>query len=313
MRYGARVDDALFEDLFRRRAEGEKVRVPKALEVQFEVDDTPSASRIRGWIERHARRREEDIERDLLSQMKRLADAEGKLAGRPTRTALNEREVAERRIERLRNQRDRLRSGALSDLDSRIYAFDWAPVLIRREGERWIVPMRYHLRPSGMPENFDRKYPGCYNARRDSLTGFWRRQFGRNHAVLILASFFENVKLHDYERRGLDPGEAERNRVVQFFPRGHEVMEVPCIWDHWVSRSGLPSSSGAPGSVLESFALITDEPPPEVAATGHGRCPIFLRERNLDGWLDPAGRSDERLFSLLDDRERPYYEHSLTG
>jgi putative SOS response-associated peptidase YedK len=59
--------------------------------------------------------------------------------------------------------------------------------------------------------------------------------------------------------------------------------------------------------------LITDDPPPEVAATGHDRCPIFLKERHIDAWLNPRGKSDQELFSLLDDRERPYYAHRIAA
>jgi putative SOS response-associated peptidase YedK len=155
-----------------------------------------------------------------------------------------------------------------------------------------------------MKEDFDRKYPGCYNARRDSLTGFWRKEFGHKHGVLVIRGFFENVKKHDYEGRKLKPGEKEENMVLEFRPQGHEYMYVPCIWDEW---------KGPEGERLRSFALITDEPPPEIAATGHDRCPIFLKEENIDAWLDPAGKTDAELFAILDDRERPVYRHEVAA
>ena len=56
-------------------------------------------------------------------------------------------------------------------------------------------------------------------------------------------------------------------------------MFVACLWDHW-------QKAGA--SDLYSFAAITDDPPPEVAATGHNRCIIPLKPQNLSAWLTPG-------------------------
>ncbi len=66
------------------------------------------------------------------------------------------------------------------------------------------------------------------------------------------------------------------------------------------------------GSLL-SFAAITDEPPPEVAAAGHDRCVVPIRPENIDDGLD-AGRSDlGRLYAIIEDRQRPYYEHPMAA
>jgi putative SOS response-associated peptidase YedK len=92
--------------------------------------------------------------------------------------------------------------------------------------------------------------------------------------------------------------------VLEFRPEGHEYMFVPCIWDEWKDKDG---------TILRSFALITDEPPPEIAATGHDRCPVFLKEENIDAWLQPSGKSDKELFAILDDRMRPKYRHALAA
>ncbi len=47
-------------------------------------------------------------------------------------------------------------------------------------------------------------------------------------------------------------------------------MPLACLWDRW-SKEGEPD--------LYSFAAITDEPPPEVAAAGHDRCLRFSVDR----------------------------------
>jgi len=154
-----------------------------------------------------------------------------------------------------------------------------------------------------MKPDLGKKYPGCYNARRDSLSGFWKNEFGSKHGVIIVTSFFENVLLHDLERRSLAKHEKEKNVVIEFKPRGLDYMVVPVIWDTWTDGK----------ENFDSFALITDEPPAEVLETGHDRCPIFLNEARIDDWLKPQGKSQNELFAILDDRSRPFYEHALAG
>jgi hypothetical protein len=40
------------------------------------------------------------------------------------------------------------------------------------DGKRVVRAMRYGCRTSGKPANYDVRYPGTYNARRDNLEGF---------------------------------------------------------------------------------------------------------------------------------------------
>jgi len=60
-------------------------------------------------------------------------------------------------------------------------------------------------------------------------------------------------------------------------------------------------------------AAITDEQPPEVAAAGHGRCIIPIKPEHVDTWLNPDPSNFGALQAILDDRERPYYEHQLAA
>jgi putative SOS response-associated peptidase YedK len=64
---------------------------------------------------------------------------------------------------------------------------------------------------------------------------------------------------------------------------------------------------------LLSFAAITDEPPSEVAAAGHDRCIIPIKLRHIDAWLAPEAGNLAAQYAILDDRERPYYEHRLAA
>ena len=64
---------------------------------------------------------------------------------------------------------------------------------------------------------------------------------------------------------------------------------------------------------LLSFRWVTDDPPAEIAAAGHDRCIIPIKLGNVDGWLNPQGHPLAEQYAILDDRERPYYEHRLAA
>ncbi len=180
----------------------------------------------------------------------------------------------------------------------------YAPVLIRENDRTIIRPMRYACRLAGKPADYDKRFPGTYNARRDSLDDYWSKIYGRNHAVMVISGFYENVPLHLYEHRELAADEKQKNLVLEFNPQPSKDMLVACVWDRW-------SSPNAPD--LYSFAAITDEPTPEVAATGHQRTIITIQERYLAEWLSPTGLSSERLEEMLTDKETPYYLHQIAA
>lgn len=58
-----------------------------------------------------------------------------------------------------------------------------------------------------------------------------------------------------------------------------------------------------------SFAAITDEPEPEVAAAGHDRTIINLKPEHVGAWLKPDRGKLADLYAIFDDKARPYYEH----
>lgn len=291
LEFKARIDYALFRDLFKRRTMDARTKIPRAMEFNFQDASDQPGIEIKGYIENYSRQLIQELEQDLFAQKKRLADAERKLIEKPTKSAEKEKGIAERKIEATQRRLGRIQSDSERAEDSRIYALEYAPVIVWENGERVIKPMRYLCRPAGFPETFDRDFPGCYNARRDSLKKFWRKQYLHQHAILVISSFFENVKR----------GDEEKNVVLQFKPRGFDRMVIPCVWDRW-TQEGQPD--------LYSFALITDEPPKEVSEAGHDRCPIFLKESNIEKWLRPEISNEAEIDALLADRETPYYENS---
>jgi putative SOS response-associated peptidase YedK len=164
--------------------------------------------------------------------------------------------------------------------------------------------MRYHCRPAGKPAFYDKKYPEIYNARFDNLEGFWKGLFGYSHGLIVANAFYENVKRHRLEGRELAEGELEENVILEFKPQPAQDMLLARLWSHW-------QAPGEPD--LLSFAAITDEPPPEIAAAGHDRCIIPIRPENIDAWLCPEPSNLAAQYAILDDRYRPYYEHRMAA
>ena len=66
-------------------------------------------------------------------------------------------------------------------------------------------------------------------------------------------------------------------------------------------------------SAKERWSDTHDEPPPEVAATGHQRCVIAIEEKNLDRWLSPSKATPAELNAILDDRARRIFEHQIAA
>lgn len=300
----AELDERAFEDLFRRRVTDDGIKIAKALEANYAAPRNESEARIEEYIDAFHARVVRQHQTALFTQRKRLAEAERKLRTRETAKARDEQRIATRKVAwHLEKLADLARTEPRPD-DSRIFPFWYAPVGVMENGRLVVKPMRYHCRPSAKPEFYDKKFPGLYNARRDNLEGFWSGLFGRRHGFVIVTSFFENVARHDFEKRALRPGEKPENLVLHFNPRPAAPMLLACLWDHWQH----------PGKAdLYSFAAITDEPPPEIAAVGHERCVIPLKRENLEAWLTPEGRDAAALYRLLDDREHPYYDHAIAA
>lgn len=302
--YGAEIDIATFVQLYWERHEGARIKTTKAMDATFQRAQSEEGKQVRSWIEEYDRAEAAKLEQEIFKQRKRLADADRTLRMKTTKKALEDQRIATAKVEWALGKLAALRRTTLEDEDSRIFPGWYAPVIVSENGKRVVKPMRYQCRIAGTPASYDTRFPGTYNARRDSLEKFWRDQFGVSHAVMVVNAFYENVARHSVEHRELAPGEKEQNVVLEFRPRPAHDMLVACLWSRW-------QGAGAPE--LLSFAAITDEPPPEIAAAGHDRCIIPIRAENMDAWLNPEPGNREALYAILDDRDRPYYEHRLAA
>lgn len=302
--FGVYLDITEFVRLYVARAQGAKLRIAKGMDAAFAQPVTTEERQIRELIDAYDAAETAKLEQDIFRQKKRLADAQRALQVKPTKKAREDERIATDKIGWALGKLADLRRAEPKDRDSRIFPGWYAPVMVMENGRRTLKPMRYQCRPAGKPAFYDTKYPGCYNARRDNLEGFWKEQFGVSHGVMVVNAFYENVSRHDVEARALAPGEKEENVILEFRPNPVQDMLVACLWSHW---------QGADGEQLLSFAAITDEPSAEVAAAGHDRCIVPIKPANVDAWLNPSRSDLGAQYAILDDRERPYYEHRLAA
>jgi putative SOS response-associated peptidase YedK len=151
--------------------------------------------------------------------------------------------------------------------DGRVYPHYFAPVIVSDQQKRIILPMRYRLRPQGSVEEIPAKY-NVFNARLDALhtRKTWKSLIGKNHGIVPVKKFFEWV-----------PDEKGKSRLIAFYPKNYDSMAIPCLFDHFTAAKNEYD--------FYSFAVITTDPPADILAMGHDRCPIFLDEENSESWM----------------------------
>lgn len=244
------------------------------------------------------------IQQDIAELSERKAQAQAKLtSANPTKKAENDLRISTNKIQAAQRKLDDMAAPSAADGIDRIWPGNFAPVLIRdpESGERLIVPMRYRCRLPGWTATDEIEKPGTYNARRDKLSTVWRKVFGIHHGLIAANRFYESVHLHDLQQRALAPGEREQNVELVFTPKDGEDLLIACLYTRTEADGDEPA--------FYSFAAITDDPPPEVAAAGHDRCIVTIREEDIGAWLDPLSTGREELLAILDRSQHPYYEH----
>jgi putative SOS response-associated peptidase YedK len=250
-RYGAEVDWQAFEDAYRRRAEGEDIKMSRDMQRNFVNPETDIQKRTAGYIAQYLKEKKTGWESEVFAQKRRIAVAEEALAKKETKKAREDIRIGTAKSQGLLERLADLRRIEPNSEDARIFPMMYAPVLVRENNTTIIRPMRYACRLAGKSADYDKRFPGTYNARRDSLDDYWSNVYGHHHAVMVMSGFYENVPLHLYEHRELASDEKPKNLVLEFDPKPARDMLVACVWDHWV-KPGEPS--------LDSFAAITDEP-----------------------------------------------------
>jgi putative SOS response-associated peptidase YedK len=309
-RYGGTLDLKAFVDLFFQQGKkGTFTKlVPKAVRDAFDQAASQDEKDIKAAVIQGYRNVILHYEEIIAEQTERLLKAKEKLAKKPTKSAENEARIAQKKMDDAQERIAQAKEAAREhDGFTRIWPGHFCPVLIRdpETGERKIVPMRYRCRLVGWTEADEKKKPGTYNARMDSLKTAWRGIFGYFHGVVVARRFYESVLLHDNQQRTLAPGEKEQNIEIAFTPEPMQEMLLACLYRY------VEPENGEPG--YYTFAAVTREPPPEVQAAGHNRCVIPLRPENLDAWLDPDPKNLSAQYAILEDPIDAFYQHNIVS
>ncbi|MFW6098465.1 MAG: SOS response-associated peptidase family protein [bacterium] len=286
--YGAVMSLDDFARMVQEYFDNPKMRVPKAMTAPFlESPETEEERKIAEILRARMAADEIELLQELGKQTERLEKAQQALSVKATKKASEEVRIATNKIASIKGKLEELKSTELTPRDSRIFPGWYAPVMVMENGRRTVKPMRYQCRPAGKPAFYDTEFPGTYNARRDSLRGFWKGQYGHTHGLILVDAFFENVA-----------GPNGKNLVLEFRPNPPQTLLVACVWSRWTK----------PGEKdLLSFAIITDDPPPEIAAAGHDRCPVAIKAEHIDAWLNPDPRNLEAVDVILDARPSVYF------
>jgi putative SOS response-associated peptidase YedK len=291
--FGAEIDIETFAKLYGMKLYDNRVKTTPALDATLMSDTRKDMQSIREAIDQFRAQQMTKLAQELEEQRERLAIAELALQTKTTKKSTNDKRIASSKIERALEKLAAITSNEPGTRDSRMYPGYYVPVMVLENGKNIVRPMRYQCRIEGAAEDFDTRFPGTYNARLDNLDGFWRNQFGHTHGVAIVTAFYEYITTAEGKKT-----------ILEFTPKGGHYMYVACLWSYWTS----------PGKdSLYSFAFITDDPPAEVLAAGHDRCIIPLKRENVDAWLAPDPRNLADMYAILDDRERPYYEHRVAN
>lgn len=172
----------------------------------------------------------------------------------------------------------------------RILPYSSAPVIVNANGKRALELMQFSLIPSWSKE--PRLKFSTYNAR---LTTFdvkqqkeipifekptWRNAFLNRRCLVPITEFIEPAY------RGRLAG-----HMIRFFQDERTTLMAAGIWEEWAS----PKT----GEIIDSFAILTNEPDPFIKELGHDRMPVFLNISSLDTWIETGRKDPKELLHFL--------------
>ncbi len=155
-----------------------------------------------------------------------------------------------------------------------------APVIIANNPKPKITEMRFSLLPHWSKE--PKVKFATHNARLETIDEkpTWKTVFLNNHCLVPLTDFIEPIYSGEFA-----------GNMVAFSKSSGDVMYAAGVFDEWVNKET--------GEIIPSFSIITYDPPPFVADTGHDRCPVFLTEDDGIAWINNAGGKAKDLKEFL--------------
>ena len=155
-----------------------------------------------------------------------------------------------------------------------------APVIRHADRQTILTSMQFSLLPSWSKE--PKVKFATHNARLETIDvkPVWRSVFVKKHCLVPMTAFIEPVYSGQFA-----------GQMVAFAEIHGNTKLAAGIWDEWVNHET--------GEVITSFSIITFDPPPFVADTGHDRCPVFLSAEDGTAWLASEGQPAKELKNFL--------------
>ena len=216
----------------------------------------------------------------------------------------------------------------------------YVPVYYQVDSQIICEPMRYgkfyppQLRFVHKGKRKDRR---CnYNTRLDNINSpAWADAYKNGHGFIAIDGFFENVQVKDLVQAGnitlaeigdhfekkmiarkekilqqgkqYTPTKTEqkdplfRNIVIEFRPHTNVDLLIPVIFnsDTWDK------------SPFKGFSIITDEPTPEIAVTGHDRSPVILNQVQVLEWIISTKKRNAQPKKILNQGVILEFGHKL--
>ncbi len=165
------------------------------------------------------------------------------------------------------------------------------PVIIKNKDYHELKLMNYSLIPS-WSKTAKPKF-ATYNARVETIDEkpTWIKPLEKTRCLVPITSFFESCY-----------GGTHGGHIVEFSSK--DIIFLAGVYNTWIDK--------VTGEVVDSFAVVTKEPYPFVAKTGHDRSPIYLENKVINLWLDNKMHkiSDVKNF-LLHQHEEPFLEVAI--
>jgi len=289
-RFGAKIDLDNLQIAFHMRDVYKSAMIPSAID-SFVMQNADNAvfKRLAKLAKAHYAAEIEKFSTKLKKHEQAVKDFETKIKSGSKAKGLKEslekrRETVEWHKEKIAYYEKIEEAGA-----PRVFPNFYAPVIVKDAKQASIRLMRYQLCPKSGKELNPFKY-NLFNARRDRLleSTTWEAVFGKQHGIFPFYRFYESVE-----------GKNGEAKSIYFEPEHEELMWAASLFEKAKIKEGD----------LWSFAAITDEPPPEVAAAGHDRCPVYIQESNFEKWLNPNKSSKDELLDILSAIEKTYFAH----
>ena len=181
--------------------------------------------------------------------------------------------------------------------DTHVFPYTKAPVITKYNNQHSLRLMSYSLIPSW--SKIAKPKFTTYNARLDrpgKQSGkleliyeapTWSKPFRSQRCIVPLSGFFESC------REGSHAG-----NMVKFSNKDEsDLLLAAGVYDRWTDRST--------GEIIDSFAILTDDPVPFIQEVGHDRQPVFLSLDNAYKWLDHSALPFKVAYEFLKMHQLP--------